>query len=133
MQMSKRAGVLLKPHIPLLVYSLLEALGSLEPQYLNYLSLHAASNEDVQNKVFYTCIMWSQDTQLILHVTFVHSMFSRSTCIGQLKDDLMIVHSVYCACVRYHTLLRLTCMSYKPLRNSTPVGDVQETFRGCKL
>ena len=49
--MSKSAGALLKPHIPLLVCSLLEALSNLEPQYLNYLSLHIASNEDAQNKV----------------------------------------------------------------------------------
>ena len=51
MTLSKSAGALLKPHIPLLVASLLEALSTLEPQYLNYISLHVASNEEVQNKV----------------------------------------------------------------------------------
>ena len=61
MKMSKSAGALLKPHIPLLVCSLLEALSNLEPQYLNYLSLHIASNEDAQNKVctvFYFMYMY---------------------------------------------------------------------------
>ena len=51
MKLSKSAGALLKPHIPLLVCALLEALSNLEPQYLNYLSLHIASNEDAQNKL----------------------------------------------------------------------------------
>ena len=51
LQISKNAGALLKPHIATLVYSLLEALSGLEPQYLNYVSLHIASDEDAQNKV----------------------------------------------------------------------------------
>lgn len=49
--MSKNAGVLLKPHIPVLVIALLESLSGLEPQVLNYLSLHAASNQETLEKV----------------------------------------------------------------------------------
>lgn len=51
-KISKTAGKLLQPHIPLLVTALLEALSTLEPQYLNYLSLHATmSSEVTQDKV----------------------------------------------------------------------------------
>ena len=50
-KISKNAGVLLKPHIPLLSVALLESLSTLEPQYLNYVALHAASNEATQEKV----------------------------------------------------------------------------------
>lgn len=51
MKMSKNAGVLLKPHIPLLVSALLEALSSLEPQEMNYLSLQFTNNQDTAEKV----------------------------------------------------------------------------------
>ena len=49
--MSKNAGALLKPHIPLLIAALLEALSSLEPQALNTLSLQVTSNQDTVEKV----------------------------------------------------------------------------------
>lgn len=51
MKISKTAGALLKPHIPLLVVALLESMTTLEPQVFNYLSLHAASNQSTQDKV----------------------------------------------------------------------------------
>ena len=50
-KISRAAGPLLKPHIPLMVVALLESLSELEPQYLNYLSLHAASSQVAQEKV----------------------------------------------------------------------------------
>ena len=51
LKISQNAGVLLRPHVPLLVVALLESLSGLEPQYLNYLSLHAASSQVTQDSV----------------------------------------------------------------------------------
>ena len=50
LQISKKAGKLLKPHIPALVVTLLEAVSGLEPQVLNYLSFHTSS-ETTQDQV----------------------------------------------------------------------------------
>ena len=50
-KISKNAGSLLKPHVPLLVVALLESLSTLEPQMLNYLSLHVAGSTATQEKV----------------------------------------------------------------------------------
>jgi len=50
-KISKSAGSLLKPHVSLLVVSLLESVTTLEPQMMNYLSLHAAANQDAADKV----------------------------------------------------------------------------------
>ncbi|XP_041357221.1 proteasome adapter and scaffold protein ECM29-like [Gigantopelta aegis] len=43
LQISKNAGVLMKPHIPIMVTALLEAVSGLEPQVMNYLSFHVSS------------------------------------------------------------------------------------------
>ena len=51
LKVSKTAGMLLKPHVSLLVISLLESVTTLEPQMMNYLSLHAAANQDSADKV----------------------------------------------------------------------------------
>ena len=51
LKISKNAGVLLKPHVSLLVVSLLESVTTLEPQMMNYLSLHAAANQAAADKV----------------------------------------------------------------------------------
>lgn len=51
MKISRNAGRLLKPHIPLLVVALLESLSTLEPQVLNYLSLHVAGSNATQEKL----------------------------------------------------------------------------------
>ena len=51
MKMSKSSGELLKPHITTLVTALLESISTLEPQLLNYLSLHAASNQSTLDMV----------------------------------------------------------------------------------
>jgi len=50
-KISKSAGSLLKPHLSLLVVSLLESVTTLEPQMMNYLSLHAAANQEAADKV----------------------------------------------------------------------------------
>ncbi|XP_023933323.1 proteasome-associated protein ECM29 homolog [Lingula anatina] len=50
-KISKNAGALLKPHIPLLVYNLLESVSGLEPQVLNYLSLRIGANQMAQEKL----------------------------------------------------------------------------------
>ena len=47
MKISKTAGARLKPHASRLIPALLEALSTLEPQVLNYLSLRATEQEKV--------------------------------------------------------------------------------------
>ena len=47
MKISKTAGARLKPHAPRLIPALLEALSTLEPAVLNYLSLRATEQEKV--------------------------------------------------------------------------------------
>ncbi|XP_071476195.1 proteasome adapter and scaffold protein ECM29-like [Diadema antillarum] len=49
--MSSNAGDAIKPHIPQLVIALLEALSGLEPQLMNYISLHVGSDENTQEKL----------------------------------------------------------------------------------
>lgn len=52
LKMSKNAGKLIRPHIPLLVIALLEAVSGLEPQVMNYLSVRAgAGSQATQEKV----------------------------------------------------------------------------------
>ncbi|KAL4235658.1 hypothetical protein ACF0H5_004053 [Mactra antiquata] len=51
LKISKNAGPLLKPHIPILVTALLEAISGLEPQVVNYLSLQVSNNQDIQNRL----------------------------------------------------------------------------------
>lgn len=62
-KMSKTAGPRLKPHASQLIPALLEALSTLEPQVLNYLSLRATEQEKVtpgasacQLRWIYLCI-----------------------------------------------------------------------------
>ena len=50
-KVSKTAGARLKPHAPRLIPALLEALSTLEPQVLNYLSLRATEQEKVTSPV----------------------------------------------------------------------------------
>ncbi|XP_046357928.2 proteasome adapter and scaffold protein ECM29-like isoform X1 [Haliotis rufescens] len=50
LQISKNAGALMKPHIPVLVAALLEAVSGLEPQVMNYLSFHV-STQATQEKL----------------------------------------------------------------------------------
>ncbi|XP_074640240.1 proteasome adapter and scaffold protein ECM29-like [Tubulanus polymorphus] len=50
-KISKNAGKLLAPHIPILAVALLESLSGLEPQVMNYLSLHVASSQAAQEKL----------------------------------------------------------------------------------
>lgn len=53
MKVSKTAGARLKPHAARLIPALLEALSTLEPQVLNYLSLRATEQEKVTSAVYY--------------------------------------------------------------------------------
>lgn len=48
-KISKTAGARLKPHAARLIPALLEALSTLEPQVLNYLSLRATEQEKVNS------------------------------------------------------------------------------------
>ena len=58
-KISKTAGVLLKPHVSLLVVSLLESITTLEPQMMNYLSLHAAANQAAADKVLSCPVLYT--------------------------------------------------------------------------
>lgn len=51
-KISKTAGARLKPHAARLIPALLEALSTLEPQVLNYLSLRATEQEKVTSRIF---------------------------------------------------------------------------------
>lgn len=51
-KISKTAGARLKPHASRLIPALLEALSTLEPQVLNYLSLRATEQEKVTSAIF---------------------------------------------------------------------------------
>lgn len=53
MKVSKTAGARLKPHASRLIPALLEALSTLEPQVLNYLSLRATEQEKVSAGAFH--------------------------------------------------------------------------------
>ncbi|XP_022097180.1 proteasome-associated protein ECM29 homolog [Acanthaster planci] len=50
-QISKKAGSRLKPHMAVLVTAQLESLSGLEHQAMNYLSLHVGQNQDSQEKL----------------------------------------------------------------------------------
>lgn len=50
-KIGKSSGSLLKPHVPLLVTSLLESLSALEQQELNYLSVRLGNEQDSQEKL----------------------------------------------------------------------------------
>lgn len=50
-KISKTAGARLKPHASRLIPALLEALSTLEPQVLNYLSLRATEQEKVTSAI----------------------------------------------------------------------------------
>lgn len=64
MKISKTAGARLKPHAARLIPALLEALSTLEPQVLNYLSLRATEQEKVKPGFLWT-FTWSWCTSLI--------------------------------------------------------------------
>ncbi|XP_021353886.1 proteasome-associated protein ECM29 homolog [Mizuhopecten yessoensis] len=51
LKISKNAGSLLKPHIPILVTALLEAVSGLEPQVLNYYSLRVSDSQAAQDRL----------------------------------------------------------------------------------
>lgn len=51
LKISKNAGRLLKPHIPILVTALLEAVSGLEPQVLNYYSLRVSDSQAAQERL----------------------------------------------------------------------------------
>ena len=78
-KISKNAGALLRPHISLLVISLLESVTTLEPQTMNYLSLHAAANQAAADKVLpvLSGLVWScPRVFLFLHLTAVYQRLS---------------------------------------------------------
>lgn len=56
-KISKNAGSLIKPHIPVLVGALMESLSGLEPQVLNYITFHVGNDQSAQEKV--TEIYWT--------------------------------------------------------------------------
>lgn len=57
-KVSKTAGPRLKPHASRLIPALLEALSTLEPQVLNYLSLRATEQEKVTLTGTVSLLQW---------------------------------------------------------------------------
>lgn len=64
-KISKNAGGLLKPHIPILVASLLESLSTLEPQQLNYLSLQLQKDPNMQERLEDARISFSKSSPMM--------------------------------------------------------------------
>ena len=64
-KMSKNAGSLLKPHIPILVVTLLESLSGLEPQQLNYLSFQLQKDPNMQEKLEDARISFSKSSPMM--------------------------------------------------------------------
>ena len=64
-KISKNAGSLLKPHIPILVVTLLESLSTLEPQQLNYLSLQLQKDANMQEKLEDARISFSKSSPMM--------------------------------------------------------------------
>lgn len=71
LKMSKNAGKLIRPHIPLLVIALLEAVSGLEPQVMNYLSVRAgAGSQATQEKLDLARIAASKSSPMMETVNF---------------------------------------------------------------
>lgn len=71
LKMTKNAGKLIKPHIPLLVIALLEAVSGLEPQVMNYLAVRAgAGSQATQEKLDLARIAASKSSPMMETVNF---------------------------------------------------------------
>ncbi|ESP05333.1 hypothetical protein LOTGIDRAFT_103320 [Lottia gigantea] len=79
LDISKNSGKLLKPHIPVLVIALLEAVSGLEPQVLNYYSLHMGS-QDTQEKLDSARISYSKTSPMMETV---------SKCVQYVDDTIL--------------------------------------------
>ena len=64
-KISKNAGSLLKPHIPVLVVTLLESLSGLEPQKLNYLSLQLQKDDNMHERLEDARISFSKSSPMM--------------------------------------------------------------------
>ncbi|KAL8623767.1 hypothetical protein ACOMHN_054073 [Nucella lapillus] len=97
LEISKKAGDLLKPHIPALVVALLEAISGLEPQVLNYLSFHtssqatqekldkariAASKSSPMMETVNRCVQYVDDSVLTELVPRLTDLIKRSIGVG---------------------------------------------------
>lgn len=71
MKVSKTAGARLKPHASRLIPALLEALSTLEPQVLNYLSLRATEQEKVPSVVRRISTPKSADRSLYVFLSLI--------------------------------------------------------------
>lgn len=72
MKISKTAGPRLKPHASRLIPALLEALSTLEPQVLNYLSLRATEQEKVTLSAPVSLILWLSHNIFVSHRLKIH-------------------------------------------------------------
>lgn len=76
---SRNAGALLKPNIPLLVPALLEAVSGLEPDVINYLSLHMGSQagqDKVKPFIKNYIDLNFQPSEFFLHLLYIHIIFT---------------------------------------------------------
>ncbi|XP_038067101.1 proteasome adapter and scaffold protein ECM29-like [Patiria miniata] len=65
LQISKKAGSRLKPHMAVLVTAQLESLSGLEHQAMNYMSLHVGQNQDSQEKLDNARIAMSKSSPMM--------------------------------------------------------------------
>lgn len=71
-KISKTAGPRLKPHASRLIPALLEALSTLEPQVLNYLSLRATEQEKVSPGASDSRLQWICHGVVFTHRLKIH-------------------------------------------------------------
>ncbi|CAG2228106.1 ECM29 [Mytilus edulis] len=81
LKISKNAGPLLKPNIPVLVTALLEAVSGLEPQVLNYFSLQVSSNQKDLEKLDSARIAASRMSPMMETVNY---------CVQYIDSDVLV-------------------------------------------
>ncbi|KAK3091483.1 hypothetical protein FSP39_020174, partial [Pinctada imbricata] len=81
LKISKNAGSLLKPHIPILVTALLEAVSGLEPQVLNYFSLRVGDNQATQERLDSARIAASKMSPMMETVNY---------CVQYVDDSVLV-------------------------------------------
>ena len=94
-KITKSAGILLKPHLAILIPSLLEATSELESSQVGYLSTRLANDADVQEKLDAARIAAAKSSSLMECVNFVIQFVDQevlSELVPRLVD--LIKHSV---------------------------------------
>ncbi|CAO3688639.1 unnamed protein product [Umbelopsis ramanniana] len=80
LQVCKTGAILLRPHVPAIVDTLLQSLSSLEPQELNYLSFHTESYNISQDQLDSARLMGTKNSPMMEGI---------EQCIKQIDEDVM--------------------------------------------